>query len=376
MYLINKDSNRITKIIQKSFSELDFREREHLQEWLANLPEALGEELLIIQKEFDGFNDTRERLDLLALDKQGNLVIIENKLDDTGRDVTWQVIKYASYCSTLTKEQIRKIYQDFLDKQGISENAEQKIIDFYEAGDFTEINLNNGLTQRIMMIAGNFRKEVTSTVLWLMNYKLRIQCFKVTPYQLGEQLILNVEQIIPMKDAEEFTISMAEKTQEDINDQEDLKARHYLRLDFWKEFLKQANLKTKAFQNISPSKDSWLATSSGMSGVGLNVVISNRYARSEVYISRSNKEDNKFIFDELLKKREMLEAKFGSSLIWERLDDRKASRIKYSMDSNYFDKDNWKTMIDFMIDGFIRIENSFKEEIGRINRKLKNEIVR
>jgi RecB family endonuclease NucS len=51
---------------------------------------------LIIQKEFDGFNDTKERLDLLALDKQGNLVIIENKLDDSGKDVTWQVIKYAS----------------------------------------------------------------------------------------------------------------------------------------------------------------------------------------------------------------------------------------------------------------------------------------
>lgn len=64
-----------------------------------------GEELLIIQKEFNGFNDTNERLDLLALDKEGNIVVIENKLDDTGRDVTWQVLKYASYCSTLNKEQ-------------------------------------------------------------------------------------------------------------------------------------------------------------------------------------------------------------------------------------------------------------------------------
>lgn len=40
-------------------------------------PSSLGEELLIIQKEFDGFADTRERLDLLAIDKNGNLVIIE-----------------------------------------------------------------------------------------------------------------------------------------------------------------------------------------------------------------------------------------------------------------------------------------------------------
>nr|MBJ6969754.1 hypothetical protein [Vibrio cholerae] len=76
MFKINVESNRIQRIATKRFSELGFRERDHLQEWLAYQPDALGEELLIIQKEFDGFDDTRERLDLLALDKYGNLVII------------------------------------------------------------------------------------------------------------------------------------------------------------------------------------------------------------------------------------------------------------------------------------------------------------
>ncbi|HLM39878.1 MAG TPA: hypothetical protein VK434_09835, partial [Microvirga sp.] len=60
------------------FGELGLRERDHLQEWLAALPDALGEELLIIQKEFDGFADTRERLDLLALDKEGLLISTRN----------------------------------------------------------------------------------------------------------------------------------------------------------------------------------------------------------------------------------------------------------------------------------------------------------
>jgi len=106
MYQIDKAQNRIRQLDVKKFSELGFHEREHLQEWLANEPIALGEELLIIQKEFDGFDDTKERLDLLALDKEGNVVIIENKLDDSGRDVVWQSLKYASYCSTLKKEQI------------------------------------------------------------------------------------------------------------------------------------------------------------------------------------------------------------------------------------------------------------------------------
>lgn len=95
MYKINKSQNSITEIETKTFTELKFKERDHLQEWIAKEPECLGEELLIIQKEFDGFSETKERLDLLALDKEGNLVIIENKLDDTGRDVVWQALKYA-----------------------------------------------------------------------------------------------------------------------------------------------------------------------------------------------------------------------------------------------------------------------------------------
>ena len=116
MFAINKSDNSISEIKKCSFHELGFKERENLQEWIAKSPNCFGEDLLIIQKEFNGFNDTNERLDLLALDQDGSLVIIENKLDDTGRDVVWQCLKYVSYCSTLTKAQIIEIYQDYLDK--------------------------------------------------------------------------------------------------------------------------------------------------------------------------------------------------------------------------------------------------------------------
>ncbi len=71
MFVIDKTTNRIEKVKEKSFSELGFKEREHLQEWIVNNPQSLEEKeerkLLIIQKEFDGFDDTREKLDLLAL---------------------------------------------------------------------------------------------------------------------------------------------------------------------------------------------------------------------------------------------------------------------------------------------------------------------
>jgi len=130
MFKIDMESNSITPLKVRTFGELGFRERNNLQEWIAKNPSCLGEDLLIIQKEFSGFSDTNERLDLLALDKQGSLVLIENKLDDTGRDVTWQALKYASYCSRLSTENVLKIYQEFLDRSDPGSNARERITNF------------------------------------------------------------------------------------------------------------------------------------------------------------------------------------------------------------------------------------------------------
>jgi len=268
MYLIDKEKNRIERLENRSFVDLGFKERENLQEWIANDPQVFGEELLIIQKEFAGFSDTNERLDLLALDKQGDLVIIENKLDDTGRDVTWQSLKYASYCSGLSKENIRKIYQEYLDKTESGANAEEKLSEFYENAEYEDISINKGLTQRIILVAAKFRKEVTSTVLWLLNYKLRLQCFRVSPYSMGDQLFINFEQIIPTKDAEEYMIGMAEKAQDDLDNQTELKHRHIIRKEFWTKMIHDMNSKSSLFQNISPSKYNWIGAGSGVRGVG------------------------------------------------------------------------------------------------------------
>lgn len=295
MFLINRDQNRISALKAMSFSELKFREREHLQEWITNNPASLGEDLLIIQKEFSGFSDTRERLDLLALDKLGNLVIIENKLDDSGRDVTWQALKYVSYCASLSRQDIIRIYQDYL---GGSASAEENLADFFEGQDMSEIVLNQGLTsQRIMLVAANFRKEVTSTVLWLSGFKIRIQCFEVTPYALGEELLLNIEQILPTKNTEEFVIGIAAKAQEEIEVQETLKARHVIRLKFWQQFLAASAEGADLFSNNSPAKATWIGRSLGVSGVTMYVGVSKSYARAEVYLNRGSKEENKKVYD-------------------------------------------------------------------------------
>ena len=76
---IDNNKNVEKPIPEYTFSELDIKEREHIEEWIEEYPEMLGEELLIIAKEYDAFDKTNNRLDLLAIDKNGKLVIIELK---------------------------------------------------------------------------------------------------------------------------------------------------------------------------------------------------------------------------------------------------------------------------------------------------------
>src|SRR5699024_9500283 len=372
MYQIDKKLNQINRLEEKSFSELGFKEREHLQEWICKDTDCLGEELLVIQKEFSGFQDTRERLDLLAVDKQGNLVVIENKLDDSGRDVTWQVLKYASYCSSLSKDDIRNIFQDYLERNGEEKSADEILADFLEKEDFSEVQLNQGAAQRIMMIAAKFRKEVTSTVLWLMNFNIRIQCFKVTPYTFQDQLFLNFDQILPVVDAEEYSISMASKAKEEIATQENLKKRHHVQLEFWRKFLDYTNQKNQLFSNISPSKDNWLGIGIGMSGVNVNMTVSRNYARGELYFNRGDKRENKACFDFIHQQKDNIEEEFGDELAWERMDENVSCRIKYQLDGvSVYEKVDLDKMIQYMTNVDERMTKAFKGPVKRLNRKIK-----
>ena len=371
MFTVNQQTNRISPIKTKRFSELGFTERKHLQEWLGHQPDALGEELLIIQKEFEGFDDTRERLDLLALDKDGHLVIIENKLDDSGRDVVWQVLKYASYCASLTKGQIVEIYQQYLDryepvtsevdKLNIPVSAEERICEFLGAPDLDEAKMNLGNSQRVMLVAANFRKEVTSTALWLLGQGISIQCFKVTPYALAEQLLINIDQIIPTPEAKELMIGINAKEAEEKNTEVVLKNRHIVRREYWEQAL-DAFQKSPCnlYDSINPSNEHWLAAGSGLSGCPYNLIFNKKELRIELEIRRSATEDNKFLFDFLAATKDDIEAEFGEPLEWLRLDDKKSSRVQFSCEADGFNKDTWPQSVDWHLKYMSKLEQALK----------------
>lgn len=206
LFRINPQTRESEKIEKVEFAELGFRERRDIQEWIAANPSILGEDLLIICKEFSGFDRTRERLDLLAVDQAGKLVVIELKRDDTGVDAHWQAIKYASYLRRASAEIIIDMLANFAQ---ISEG---------EAGNILVEHLNHpdsleavNADQRIILASRRFAPEVTSAALWLNEQATNgnlITCVQLTPYRDGDSLYLQATTIIPTPGMEDYMIGI------------------------------------------------------------------------------------------------------------------------------------------------------------------------
>lgn len=379
MYKVDTPTNSLHSLQEVSFSSLGFTERYHLQEWLAKNPQALtrdnDDELLIIQKEFAGFDDTKERLDLLAIDKQRNLVIIENKLDDSGRDVVWQALKYAGYCANLRKEQILNIFQLYLDKYEPEETrpAADVMAEFLECESLDEVQINQSRTQRVMMVAASFRKEVTNTALWLMQFGLRVQCFKVKPYRFNDDVFVDIRQVIPTPEAESFMIGMAQKEAEEQSTSGELKSRHLQRKAFWAKTLERLKASScTLYNNISPSTDHWLNAGSGISALCYTMVFSKKETRVEFCIAKSSAESNTFAFNWLYERKEQIENTFGHELKWEPLPGKKSCRISFATPATSLDESNWPAMIDWLLKNLIALEKALDPFIAPLNMVLKD----
>ena len=211
LFRIDPDSRESEAISEVDFAQLGFQERHDIQEWVAANPGILGEDLLIIGKEFSGFDRTNERLDLLAVDADGKLVVIELKRDDSGADAHWQAIKYASYLQRATAERIVGMLAEFRE---VSEEDAANLLQRHLGAD--DLNaLNND--QRIILVSHRFAPEVTSAALWL-NEKAPgdnlITCIQLTPYRDAKtgSLYVQANTIIPVPGAEAYMIGVGDSS--------------------------------------------------------------------------------------------------------------------------------------------------------------------
>jgi RecB family endonuclease NucS len=136
------------------------RERQDLQRVLRQRIDVLGDDLLVVAEEYGLFEDSRRRVDLLALDRKGTLVVIELKRTDDGGHMELQSLRYAAMVSTMTLEHLVNTYAEANDVD--AQEARAAITGWVEE-PFDE--LPNQV--RIILVSADFSTEITSTVIWL-----------------------------------------------------------------------------------------------------------------------------------------------------------------------------------------------------------------
>lgn len=138
------------------------------------------------------------------------------------------------------------------------------------------------------------------------------------------------------------------------------------RYEFWTKFLNEYKQVDNLFDTINPTRESWIAKR--LTGIGgLNCCVTKSSVRVELYIDMYNDKDrNNTIFDNLYKKKELIELELGMNLDWERLDNRRACRISLPTDGNLYDVTQWDSMSQFLVDKmpvFSKVMNKYCKNI-------------
>lgn len=211
MTLYTFNNQQLAEISNTNFGIEGILERE-VQAALRDKIDVISPDTLVISEEFSEWNESARRIDLLGIDKQVNLVVIELKRDETGVHMELQALRYAAMVSTLTFKKAVDIYQKYLEKRNIEKNAEQEIKDFLGWSEPNEDQFPTDV--RIVLASANFSKELTTTVMWLNERDLDIRCVRLQPYKLEERVLLDIEQIIPLPEAEDYQVKVREQSEE------------------------------------------------------------------------------------------------------------------------------------------------------------------
>ena len=137
--------------------------------------------------------------------------------------------------------------------------------------------------------------------------------------------------------------------------------RYEARLAFWRRLLAYANEQSDLHSRISASRYHWLGTR--RHGQWWNYVVLQDETRVELYIDAPVAADNKRLYDRLYEQRAAIEVDFGDSLSWQRLDDKRASRISFAVSGGWVDDRTWATAVE-------RSVKSMQKLYGTLSRRV------
>lgn len=218
MPLYEITNNRLTERPAGSFAELRLRERQNLQQMLLADISVLGENLLVIAEEFGQWEDARRRIDILAIDPGGRLVVIELKRNDDGAFMDLQAIRYAAMVSAMDFEQVASTHAKHVSGVMGPDEARAALEEFIESpdeGDDSPPAISTDV--RIVLVAADFGRELTTAVLWLNDQGLDVRCVRIVPYDIEGRVLVDVHQVIPLQEATDYQVRLRQKERQREN---------------------------------------------------------------------------------------------------------------------------------------------------------------
>src|SRR5260370_595086 len=68
---------------------------------------------------------------------------------------------------------------------------------------------------RILLVAGDFSREITTAVLWLNRFDgMDIRCVQLVAYEINGRNYLDIEQVIPLPQAADYQVQIQKKDQQ------------------------------------------------------------------------------------------------------------------------------------------------------------------
>ena len=196
------------------FADLGMYERADLQRLLRDDVSALDEDLLVIAEEFGNWEDARRRIDLLALDKSGRLVVIELKRTDDGGHMELQAIRYAAMVSAMGFADVADAYAAHRathhpgDDMSAARTELVTFLEWAEGGEDPVISTD----VRIILVSADFGREITTTVLWLNQFDgMDIRCVRLVPYEIEGKVLLDIQQVLPLPEAADYQVRLRRK---------------------------------------------------------------------------------------------------------------------------------------------------------------------
>jgi len=164
LWEITKDTN----LREISKTKLDIEQR--LESFIENDISILSKTLLIIGRQVE--TDFGGIIDLLCLDNKGDIVIVELKRDKTPREITAQILDYASWVNDLSNERITEVANKYLGSKGSLEEVFKRSFGF----DLPEV-LNENHT---MLIVASLIDESSERIITYLSDKYGVGINAVT----------------------------------------------------------------------------------------------------------------------------------------------------------------------------------------------------